>query len=319
MRDLRVIVSNKIATYLSRDGSIVCGNSDYQIVFSFDSEWDAYENKTARFIWNDECRDVLFTGDTVAVPMLSSTKQVKVGVYAGDLQTTTPALIPCELSILCGSETHSDPPEDVYNQLLKKLAGTQAYSVYYYPHETGGSASSLVVADMYIPDGRVPKVGDVVIASDGWLHHITAVSESETLVDVGETSIRGDDGGYYTPSVADNGDGTMTISFTPSLEGMPAVAPVTVTIPEASITVDQALDEVSTNPVQNKVVTEAFDDIRHKISDDIEPNILPTVTTDDNDKILQVVGGVWTAVAPADSSVAAYLDSSIGEILGGEY
>ena len=41
----------------------------------------------------------------------------------------------------------------------------------------------------------------------------------------------GTDGGHYTPSVEDNGDGTMTISFTASKEGMAAVNPVTVSLP----------------------------------------------------------------------------------------
>lgn len=41
----------------------------------------------------------------------------------------------------------------------------------------------------------------------------------------------GTDGGHYTPSVKDNGDGTMTISFTASKEGMAAVNPVTITLP----------------------------------------------------------------------------------------
>lgn len=41
----------------------------------------------------------------------------------------------------------------------------------------------------------------------------------------------GTDGGHYTPSVKDNGNGTMTISFTASKEGMAAVNPVTITLP----------------------------------------------------------------------------------------
>lgn len=41
----------------------------------------------------------------------------------------------------------------------------------------------------------------------------------------------GTDGGHYTPSVKDNGDGTMTISFTASKDGMAAVNPVTITLP----------------------------------------------------------------------------------------
>lgn len=41
----------------------------------------------------------------------------------------------------------------------------------------------------------------------------------------------GADGGHYTPSVVDNGDGTMTISFTASKEGMAAVNPITIALP----------------------------------------------------------------------------------------
>lgn len=46
---------------------------------------------------------------------------------------------------------------------------------------------------------------------------------------------------------------------------------------------------------------------------------LPKVTEADNGKILQVVNGAWALVTPEDSSVVTYLDSSIGDILGGEY
>lgn len=121
MRDLHVIVSNKVATYLSRDGNIVCGNSDYQIVFAFDSEWDAYEDKIARFIWNNEYQDVPFTGDTVTVPTLSNAKQVSVGVYAGDLCTTTPAVIECQLSILCGTTTERPLTPSQYDELNARV------------------------------------------------------------------------------------------------------------------------------------------------------------------------------------------------------
>ena len=102
MRTLHITVNNKIATYLNRDGSIVCGNSDYQIVFAFDSEWDAHEEKVARFIWNGKYLDVKFTGNTVKVPIVSNTTLLKVGVYVEGLSTTTSASIPCTHSILCG-------------------------------------------------------------------------------------------------------------------------------------------------------------------------------------------------------------------------
>ena len=98
---LHIDVVNKVATYRKRDGDIVCGNNDYQIKFSFDSEWDAHTTKTARFIWNGSYTDVEFTGDTCDVPIITNTTEVTVGVFAGELTTTTPAEIGCQRSILC--------------------------------------------------------------------------------------------------------------------------------------------------------------------------------------------------------------------------
>ena len=102
MKNLNISVVDKIAKYLQRDGAIVCGNSDYQITFTFDAEWDAYETKTARFIWNGKYWDQPIKSDnTCEVPKITNAVFVLVGVYAGDLSTTTPASIPCKRSILC--------------------------------------------------------------------------------------------------------------------------------------------------------------------------------------------------------------------------
>lgn len=96
---------------------IVCGNADYSVKFTFDADWDGLSTKTARFVWVQDgvvkYKDVEFTGDTVEVPVLINTRQVQIGVYAGDLCTSTPARIPCELSIRCGSGVPVDPePEE---------------------------------------------------------------------------------------------------------------------------------------------------------------------------------------------------------------
>ena len=100
---LRITVKNKIATYHHRDGAIVCGNKGYKIEFTFDAEWDSYPIKTARFIWNGRYYDQTFSNDECDVPVINDAKAVTVGVYAGDLKTTTPAEIPCLISILCGN------------------------------------------------------------------------------------------------------------------------------------------------------------------------------------------------------------------------
>ena len=99
-RTLHVSVNDKVLTYKSRDGKIVCGNSDYELSINFDAEWADHPNRTARFIWNGQHKDVTFTGNTVAIPALSNTKQVLVGIYADNISTTA-AKIPCVLSVLC--------------------------------------------------------------------------------------------------------------------------------------------------------------------------------------------------------------------------
>lgn len=95
---INIRVQNKIAR--SPVGHIVCGNTDYQILFDFDAEWDAYENKTARFVWNGHIEDVEFSGNACKVPAILGATSCAVGVYAGDLNTTTPALVVCRESIL---------------------------------------------------------------------------------------------------------------------------------------------------------------------------------------------------------------------------
>lgn len=122
MRNLHISVKNKVATYQQRDGNIVCGNSDYHITFAFDSEWDVYESKTARFIWNGNYVDVIFTGNTVTVPMLSKTNLLKVGIYAGELSTTTSAEIPCIFSVLCESATAGTPDRPNPGEIIVDLS-----------------------------------------------------------------------------------------------------------------------------------------------------------------------------------------------------
>lgn len=119
---LHIDVVNKIATYRKRDGYIVCGNSGYQIQFAFDGEWSAYSKKTARFIWNGEYTDVDFTGDICAVPVLHNITEVTVGVYAGNLSTTTPAVIDCYRSILCEGVRPSVENDHSYVNEAKEAA-----------------------------------------------------------------------------------------------------------------------------------------------------------------------------------------------------
>lgn len=114
---INISVREKVARQVG-DERIVCDNSDYIAVFDFDAEWTAHDTKTARFYWNGEKSDVVFTGNQCPIPEITNAHGVFVGVYAGDLHTTTAAAIDTDLSILSKGGRTADPLPDVYNQLL---------------------------------------------------------------------------------------------------------------------------------------------------------------------------------------------------------
>ena len=154
MKNLNIAVVNNKATYLQRDGFIVCGNSGYTVTFAFDSEWGAHTMKTARFKWNSEVRDVPFSGNIVAVPKIANATQVEVGVFASDLCTTTPAVVPCLKSILCGSGAPTDPTPDLYAQLIAEINA------------------------LLIPEQKgIARLGEVTLTASGW----KPVGDSENL------------------------------------------------------------------------------------------------------------------------------------------
>ena len=114
---ITIQIINKIATCLT-ELPIVCGNSDYVVDFQFDEEWNNHSLKTARFKVNGAYTDVVFEGDVCKMPIISNAKVCWVGVFAGDLSTTTPAIVHCKTSILDGEDIPAPPRDDVYTQIL---------------------------------------------------------------------------------------------------------------------------------------------------------------------------------------------------------
>lgn len=120
-KELFVSVKDRIATKTG-DEVYICGNSDYTVKFDFDSDWNGIEHKTARFDKRDGTYvDQVFTGNVCPVPVLSNIYAFNVGVFAGNLHTTTPAYVPAKKSILCGGGLPADPQPDVYTQIMALL------------------------------------------------------------------------------------------------------------------------------------------------------------------------------------------------------
>lgn len=103
MQTISISVAQRIAAAQTGD-FVVLDNSDYQIQFSFDAEWDAYSSKKAVFIWQageDHVAEfVSFTGNCAPMPKISESSYVLVGVTAGDSLTSTAAKLPCRASVI---------------------------------------------------------------------------------------------------------------------------------------------------------------------------------------------------------------------------
>ena len=67
MTELKITVRNKRA---SGTGTIVCGNSDYKVIWDLDGEWAPFNTKTMRVqLPNGSYQDVVFTGDSAVLPV----------------------------------------------------------------------------------------------------------------------------------------------------------------------------------------------------------------------------------------------------------
>ena len=118
--ELTVKVRKKVAQGCGR--RIVCANSDYTVRFDLDEEWSGYAAKTMRVDYgNGTYTDVVFTGETAALPLIRGRRMIRIGLYAGNIHTTTPAAYECEESISDAGGIPSAPEADVYAQLTELL------------------------------------------------------------------------------------------------------------------------------------------------------------------------------------------------------
>lgn len=164
MPDIKISVKNKTA--IKTDPTVyVCGNSDFIVKFDFDIEWETYDSKTARFSYDGRYIDVVFGGNECQVPIISDTYSFHVGVYAGNLHTTTPARVSCKKSILCGGGLPADPPPDVYAQIMALLNNMGG---------SGGNGSS--GGTFFVPDETL-SLKDGVLS----VNRATEVEQDNTL------------------------------------------------------------------------------------------------------------------------------------------
>jgi hypothetical protein len=162
MKNIEITVVEKVA-YADGMPTIVCGNNDYTLTFVFDDEWSGELNKVARFSFVKNGLkgfiDVPIENDTCKVPVLLGIGLVRVGVYAGDLRTTTGAKIKCTKSILCDdAEEMVEPFENLYEKLKNEMPTVINTAVVDYVNSTIIGAEDFEGRDEQITDDVVPSM-----------------------------------------------------------------------------------------------------------------------------------------------------------------
>lgn len=117
---INIKIRDKIALAVDQT-EYICGNSDFTVIFDFDEEWNEFATKTARFVYNGKFIDVVFQGNQCQIPIINDTCKIAVGVYAGNLRTTTQASIVARKSILCGCKAPTESELSAFGQVVEKF------------------------------------------------------------------------------------------------------------------------------------------------------------------------------------------------------
>lgn len=189
MPEIKIKIRDKRA---GGTGTVICGNSDYMVVWDLDDEWTPYGTKTMRVNLADGTyQDVVFTGNTAALPVLSTPGWASVGLYAGDLHTSRAADLRVLPSVTTPGGAPADPAEDVYAQITEKLnqliavqpeSVAQAVADYLTEHPA--------VSSMRVEDGYIQFSGD----GENWDNVVALAGLKGPKGDTGATGPQGSKG-----------------------------------------------------------------------------------------------------------------------------
>lgn len=200
MPEIKIKVRDKCA---EGEGVIICNNSDYTVVWDLDGEWTPYDTKTMRVNLADGgYQDVVFTGNTAALPVLGTPGWVSVGLYAGDIHTSRPARLLALSSVLTPGGSPAAPAEDVYAQIMAKLNELSTVS----PEDIAKAVEDYLAEHPAASASMRVEGGYIQFSADGktWENVIALADLKGAPGSPGSPGSPGKDG--LTPHIGDNGN-----------------------------------------------------------------------------------------------------------------
>lgn len=193
MPEIKIKVRDKCA---EGKGVVICNNSDYTVVWDLDSEWEPYSTRTMRVNLADGTyQDVVFTGDTATLPVLTASGWVSVGLYAGDIHTSRAARLLALSSVLTPGGSPAAPAEDVYAQIMAKLNELSTVS----PEDIAKAVEDYLAEHPAASASMRVEGGYIQFSADGktWANVIALADLKGAPGDDGLTPHIGDNGNWY--------------------------------------------------------------------------------------------------------------------------
>ena len=163
MKEIHISVRNRVACQMDKT-VYLCGDGDFRAVFDLDAEWSELPVRTARFQTENGYTDVIFRGNSCPVPAIHYARKLEIGIYSGNLKTTTPARISIREGIRAAWGTPEDPAPSIYDQLMDMLMDsyvdleTTPDGVQLKVHFRGGESTGFLRhSEVYVGPGEMPE------------------------------------------------------------------------------------------------------------------------------------------------------------------
>lgn len=218
MNEIHVAVRNGTA-FQTDHRPYTAGDGETWVVFDLEEGWADYPAKVARFQTENGYQDVMFRGEKCHVPQFPYAQKLEVGLYAGNLRTTTPARLFVRPGIRSAWGPPADPEPNVFDQLLDcfgesdlDMETTEEGVRLTVRYRGGEKTAFLRHSEVYVGSGEMPEGYRIQLDPSGGTAILRVKDLNGDLIPI--PSIRGEKGdkGETGRPGRDGRDGTCTVN-----------------------------------------------------------------------------------------------------------
>lgn len=220
MKEIHIAVRDGIATQTDHTAYIT-GDGETWAVFDLGEEWDDRPLRTARFQTEGSYMDVAFRGNKCRVPVFTYARKLEVGVYAGNVRTTTPARVFLREGIRSAWGSPETPAPNIYDQLMEMLEDSnitmkqEPNGVRVTVRQRGEEKTAFLrYSEVYVGSGDMPEGYVVQVDPAGGSAVLRVKDQSGRIIPIpsirGEKGDKGDTGEPGPPGPkGDGGEGAV--------------------------------------------------------------------------------------------------------------